>query len=120
MTVPVMIHLPAETFQRLEAIAQRKGVTMRDLIVAGLMRSTQPRPVRSRGQIPSSTPSATGDKGRGYRRLTADEWHELHQLYAAGWSPAELAVKFGCSSSIIYKRLRDERRATNRENGSER
>lgn len=107
MSIPVMIHLPAATFKALEATAQRKGIPMRDLIVAGLMRATQPRPVRgAAGQIASSTP---GGGQRGYRRLTADEWAELERLRAADWSVPELAVKYGCSSSIIYKHLRGER-----------
>lgn len=109
MTVPVMIHLPVETFNALERAAARKGITMRDLIVAGLMRSTQPRPQRTSGQIPSSTPGG-GAARRHYRRLDAGEWRELRKLRAAGWSVPELAVKFGCSSSIIYKRLADEKR----------
>lgn len=109
MTVPVMIHLPADTFRALETISQRKGMTMRDLIVAGLVRSTQPRAVRgAAGQIPSSTPSGSGK--RGWRHLDSAEWRELRTLRGAGWTVPELAVKYGCSSSSIYKRLRDERR----------
>lgn len=107
MTVPVMIHLPGETFKALEAIAQRKGVRMSDLIVAGLMRSTQPRPQRAAGQIPSTTP---GGGRRGYRRLDDAEWAECKRLRAAGWTVPELAVKYGCSSSSIYLRTRREQR----------
>ncbi|WP_292697707.1 hypothetical protein, partial [Microbacterium sp. 69-10] len=71
-TIPVMIHLPAETFLALEAAAHRKGIQMRELIVAGLMRATQPRPVRgAAGQIASTTP---GGGKRGYRKLNAEEW----------------------------------------------
>ncbi|QMU97988.1 hypothetical protein FVO59_12830 [Microbacterium esteraromaticum] len=109
MTVPVMIHLPIETFKALERVADRKGIAMRDLIVAGLMRSTQPRPQRTSGQVPSSTPGG-GSARRHYRRLDAAEWRELRQLRAAGWSVPELAVKYGCSSSIIYRHLQNEKR----------
>jgi len=106
-TIPVMIHLPAETFLVLEAAARRKGMPMRDLIVAWLMRSTQPRPHRgAAGQIASSTP---GGGKRGYRRLDAAEWAELRRLRTAGWSVPELAVKYGCSSSVIYYHLRGAR-----------
>lgn len=104
MSIPVMIHLPAETFKALEVAAERRGVSMRELIVAGLTRSMQPRPIRgAAGQIASSTP---GGGERGYRRLDAEEWAELRSLRACGWSVPELAVKYGCSSSIIYKHLR--------------
>jgi len=107
MTVPVMIHLPAETFKQLEAIAARKGVSMRDLIVAGLVRSTTPRPRRAAGQIPSAT---RGGGTRGYRRLDDAEWAELKRMRAAGWTVPELAVHYGCSSSSIYLRARREAR----------
>lgn len=105
MTVPVMIHLPAETFLALETIAKRKGISMREMIVAGLERSVQPKPLRAAGQIPA--PRRAGGT-RGWRHLDDAEWAELKRLRAAGWTVAELAVKYGCSSSSIYLRMRRE------------
>lgn len=108
MTVPVMIQIPIDTFKALEKISDRKGVSMRDLIVAGLVRSTQPRPERVAGQIASAT-RAGGS--RGYRRLDDAEWTELKRLRSLGWTVPELAVRYGCSSSSIYLRTRREARA---------
>lgn len=108
--IPVMIHLPAATFKALEAAADRQAVTMRELIVSGLVRATQPRPTRTSGQVPSTT---KGSAAGHYRRLDADEWAELKRLRTLKWTVPELAVKYGCSSSAIYYRLRREQTMAN-------
>jgi hypothetical protein len=102
--IPVMIHLSRDTFVALEAAAKRRGIRMSELIEAGLDRSIQPKPILVNGQVPSPKRAA----GRGNRRLDAAEWAECKQLKQAGWTVPELAVKYGCSSSAIYFRLRRE------------
>lgn len=106
--VPVMIHLPASTFMALEKIAERKGMPMRELIVAGLVRSVTVRHVSRTptGHVPTSTKG--GGEKRGYRRLNDTEWAELKRYRAAGWSVAELVDRYGCSSSSIWYRIRRE------------
>lgn len=98
--IPVTINLPPATFNRLEALATRRGVTIRQLITTAL----EPKdPARIVGNIRSP-------RLNGYRHLTDDEWAQILQLRAAGWTVPRLAVRFQCSSSTIYKRL--QKRAT--------
>ncbi|MBE7953599.1 helix-turn-helix domain-containing protein [Microbacterium sp. R1] len=93
--IPVTINLPPATFNRLEKIAATRGISMRELIVAGL----EPKPItKVTGSIPSAHPN-------GYTQLSDDQWAEILRLRAAKWTVPQLAVKFGCSSSTIYKRL---------------
>ncbi len=96
--IPVTIHLAPATFNRLEKIAQKRGVAMRDMIAAGL----EPKPVtRVAGYIHSP-------RRNGYTHLTGEQWAEMMTLRAAGWTVPQLAVRFGCSSDTIYKRLRKQ------------
>lgn len=98
--IPVTINLPPATFNRLERIANSRGISMRELIVAGL----EPKPItKVTGSIPSP-------RTNGYTHLTDEQWAEILRLRAARWTVPQLAVKFGCSSSTIYKRL--QKRAT--------
>lgn len=103
--IPVLIHLDAHTFRIIEASAKAKGVSMRTLIQTGLQRSIQRKPQHRAGQIPAA-PRAGGV--RGYHRLDDADWAELKRLRGLGWTVAELAVRYGCSSSTIYYRLRRE------------
>ena len=105
--IPVMIHLARETFLVLEATAKRRGIRMDRLIEQGLDRSIQPKPRYVRGQVPAPQ---RAEVSRGYRRLDEQDWTALKKLTQAGWTVPELAVKFGCSSSAIYFRLRREPR----------
>ena len=105
--VPVMIHLHGEMFLHLERIAMSKRCSIASLIEAGIERSLQPKPQRVAGQI-AAPPRATG---RGYRRLNNAEWARLKHLRDLGWTVPELAIKYGCSSASIYRRLRREARS---------
>lgn len=91
--IPVTIHLSLPTFNRLEALARSHGMSMRELIAAGLEQ-------KPRGRVAGNIPTANRS---GNRWLSADEWQELYRLRAAGWTVPQLAVKFGCASSTIYK-----------------
>lgn len=93
--IPVTINLPPATFNRLEKIAAARGVTMRDLIAASL----EPR------SKPKVTGNVASSRTDGYSHLTDDEWEEILRLRAAKWTVAQIAVRFGCSSSTIYKHL---------------
>ena len=105
--IPVLIHLDAHTFRVIEATAKAKGVSMRTLIEVGLQRSIQHRPQHSaRGHVHAA---ARQDGTRGYHRLNDADWTELKRLRALGWTVAELATRYGCSSSSIYSRARNER-----------
>lgn len=99
MSVPVMIHLPIETFKTLERLAESKHMHMRDMIVAALERSVQPRPVITK----SGHVAAPAGNTRGTRRIDAEGWQEIRRLRSAGWTVAELAVRYKVSSSTIYK-----------------
>lgn len=93
--IPVTINLPPATFNRLEKIADARGISMRELIVSGL----EPKPI---ARVTGNVPSPRSD---GYTHLTDDQWAEILRLRAAKWTVPQLAVRFGCSSSTIYKRL---------------
>ncbi len=97
--IPVTIHLTPETFNRLEQAATERGMRLRDLIAAGL----EPRPIAPvSGYVPAP-------KRAGFIQLTDAQWEEILRLRAARWSVPQLAVKFRCSSSTIYKRLQKEK-----------
>ena len=96
--IPVTIHLTPNVFNRLEALANKRGITMRQLIASTL----EPKdPARIVGNIRSP-------RLNGYRHLSDDEWAQIRGLRAAGWTVPRLAVRFQCSSSTIYKRLQKE------------
>lgn len=96
--IPVTINLTPQAFNRLEKIANAQGMHMRDLIAAGL----EPKPShRIAGSIKSP-------RTNGYTQLTEPQWAEIKRLRAANWTVPQLAVRFGCSSSTIYKRLQKE------------
>lgn len=97
--IPVTINLTPDTFNRLERVAADKGMRLRDLIAAGL----EPKPIAPvAGYV-------AAPKRSGYIQLTDAEWAEIKRLRAAKWSVPQLAVRFRCSSSTIYKRLQKER-----------
>ena len=96
--VPVMTHFDGPAFRQLERIAEAKGVKVATLIEATILRALQPpkdhRKRRSRGEVKPG-------KKRPYVTLTVEQQRELVKLTRMGWSLAELADRYGCSTATI-------------------
>lgn len=98
--IPVMIHLDPVTFKQLERIAAEKGIGMRRLIEAHVVRSLQPKPPPARTSRRSTTPPREG-RSRSWVRLDAAQQVELRELLTLNWSIHELQQRFGCSRGTI-------------------
>lgn len=96
--IPVTIRLSREEFLKLEKIAARKGVAMRSLIEAHIARSLQPKPDHKNHRS-RATPKP--GRTRAYVTLSAEQQSELVELVKLGWSGAELANRYGCSTATI-------------------
>lgn len=100
--IPVTIHLEANTFKRLEAIAQRKNVTMRSLIAAHLAAALDPEPY---SRVVTSA-------GEPVRHQDVDAWIEAARMgvtnrtIASRWGVSEQLVSRCLNSRGIYRQKR--------------
>lgn len=86
--VPVLIHLPGAQLQQLERIAQRQGVTVRDLIVWQVGQGLHRRRRRTAGQT---------------AMVSRDE--EIIAMGRAGTPQKVIADRFGLSISRVSRVL---------------
>lgn len=90
--VPLKVYLDGDTFIRLERVASRRGVLMRDLVERAIVAGLAP-----------GTVSGPTDRGR---RTTAAERERIVAMHEAGCTPATIARTVGLSYHGVRYQLR--------------
>jgi transcriptional regulator with XRE-family HTH domain len=95
-SVPVSIRLSHTEFDQLEAIAEKRGMTVRQLLQAHVRAGLQPRVVRP--------VTATQHPARS-RGVTEDEVNKWVSWAEAGMTNNEIAARSGVSKSLVSRYL---------------